>query len=134
MNSYFLYGAPSPTCYPHGGHWGHPGKCHQQPLFFTQLHFTQLDYMFYLNWIWRKKFEICKVLALGALPWAPHRSHMYHMNNFESPALKDDSCHVWLKSNHAFSKEDETVTFYKGPTGAHWGHPGNCHEQLLFFI
>ena len=39
-----------------------------------------------------------------------------------------------------FEEEDETVTFYKGPlpnllpsTGAHWGHPGNCHYQLLFF-
>ena len=40
----------------------------------------------------------------GALPLAPHRSHMYHMNNFESPAPKDDSCHVWLKSDHAFSR------------------------------
>ena len=37
------------------------------------------------------------------------------MNNFESPAPKDDSCHVWLKSDHAFQEEDETVTFYKGP-------------------
>ena len=60
-------------------------------------------WLFYLNWIWRRKFEICKVLALGALPLGPHRSHMYHMNNFESLAPKDDSCHVWLKSNHAFS-------------------------------
>ena len=30
-----------------------------------------------------------------------------------------------------FQKEDETVTFYKGPTGAHWGHPGIYHE--LYF-
>ena len=26
------------------------------------------------------------------------------MNNFKSPAPKDDSCHVWLKSDHAFSR------------------------------
>ena len=52
---------------------------------------------------------------LGALPLAPHEGHMYHMNNLESPAPRDDSCQVWLKSDHAFQEEDETVTFYKGP-------------------
>ena len=28
-NSYFLHRAPSPTCYPHRGHWDHPGNCHE---------------------------------------------------------------------------------------------------------
>ena len=64
----------------------------------------------------REKFEtICMVLTLGALPLGPHEGHMYHMNNFESPAPRDDSCQVWLKFNHAFQEDDETVTFYKGP-------------------
>ena len=40
---------------------------------------------------------------------------MYHMNNFESPAPKDDSCHVWLNPTMRFKEEDETVTFYQGP-------------------
>ena len=30
--------------------------------------------------------------------------YYYYMNNFESPAPKDDSCHVWLKCMVAFSK------------------------------
>ena len=30
---------------------------------------------------------------------------MYHMNTFESLAPEDDSCQVWLKSNHAFLQE-----------------------------
>ena len=39
---------------------------------------------------------------LGALPLGPHGGNMYHMNTFESPAPEEDSCQVWLKSNHAF--------------------------------
>ena len=81
------------------------------------------------------------VLALGALPLGPHEGHVYHMNNFESPATKDDSCQVWLKSGPCvFKKKMKQLLFTKAPlpnllpsTGAHWGHPGNCHEQLLFF-
>ena len=30
--------------------------------------------------------------------------HTYYLNNFESPTPKDDSCQVWLKSDHAFSR------------------------------
>ena len=92
------------------------------------LHLTTLytKYRFYLNWIWRKKFEICKVLALRALPLGPHRSH-YHMNNFESPAPRDDSCHVWLKSNHVFSKKRWNSYFlqraHRGPLGPPWELP-----------
>ena len=60
--------------------------------------------LFYLNWIWRRVWNLQSVGPLGPSPWAPHRSHMYHMNNFESPTPKDDSCHIWLKSYHAFSR------------------------------
>ena len=40
---------------------------------------------------------------------------MHHMKTFESPAPEDDSCQVWLKSNHAFLQEVDEVTFYIGP-------------------
>ena len=51
-------------------------------------------------------------MALGALPLGPHGGHLYHMNTFESPAPEDDSCQVWLKSNHAFLQAvDEQVLF-----------------------
>ena len=96
-----------------------------------------LDYRFYLNWIWRKKVWNLQSFGPGGPPLGPPiRSHMYHMNNFESPAPKDDSCHVWLKSNHAFSKRRWNSYFLQrvAQVEAHWGHPGNCHEQLLFFI
>ena len=50
--------------------------------------------LFYFKLDLEKKFEICKVVALGALPLGPHGGHMYHMNTFESLAPEDDSCQV----------------------------------------
>ena len=41
---------------------------------------------------------------LGALPLGPHWGHVPYMNNYESPAPKDDSCQIWLKSNHGVFK------------------------------
>ena len=85
------------------------------------------------------KFEICKVLALGALPLGPHGGHLYHMNTFESPAPEDDSCQVWLKSNHAFLQAVDEQLLFIGPlpnllpTWGHWGNPDKCHQQPLFF-
>ena len=32
--TFYIWPPPQPVT-PHGGHWGHPGKCHQQPLSFT---------------------------------------------------------------------------------------------------
>ena len=52
----------------------------------------------------KKMFEIDMVLALGALPQGAHGGHRYHLNNFEFPTPKDDSCQVSLKSNLAFSR------------------------------
>ena len=108
MNSYFLHRAPSPTCYPTWGHWGHPGKCHQQPLLFTLKGIYILHNLTVLLKLQNLENEVCKFAQfwpLGALPLiSPHFGNMYHMMTFESPAPKDDSCHVWLKSNHAFSK------------------------------
>ena len=55
------------------------------------------------------------------------------MNNFESPAPKDDSCHVWFKSDHAFSRRRWNSYFFlqrapsptcyppQGPIGATLG-------------
>ena len=41
---------------------------------------------------------------LGALSLGPHGGHMYHMNDFESLAPKDDSCQVCFKSDQAISR------------------------------
>ena len=56
-------------------------------------------------WIWRRRcFKFAWFWPFGALPLGPHGGHTYYLNNFESPTPKDDSCQVWLKSNHAFSR------------------------------
>ena len=107
-NSYFLHRAPSPTRYPHRGPLEPPWELpwtifilHLRRFIFTLHNWTVL-----LKLDLEKKFEICMVVAIGGPPPGPppHEGHMYHMNNFESPAPRDDSCQVWLKSNHAFSR------------------------------
>ena len=113
--------APSPTCYPTGAIGATLGTAtnnlYSSPKKVSTFYIT---WLFYLNWTWRRKFEICKVLALGA----PHRSHMYHMNNFESPAPKDDSCHVWLKIQpYVFKKKMKQLLFTKGPHRGLLGPP-----------
>ena len=56
-------------------------------------------------WIWRRRcLKFAWFWPFGALPLGPHGGHTYYLNNFESPTPKDDSCQVWLKSNHAFSR------------------------------
>ena len=56
-------------------------------------------------WIWRRRcLKFAWFWPCGALPLGPHGGHTYYLNNFESPTPKDDSCQVWLKSNHAFSR------------------------------
>ena len=130
MNSYFLYRAPSPTCYPHGGHWGPPWEV--PPTTFI-LHLTTLYTLHNLTTgstytgSGERSLKFAKFWPLGPSLWAPHRSHMYHMNNFESPAPKDDSCHVWLKSNHAFSKRRWNSYFlqraHRSPLGPPWELP-----------
>ena len=56
-------------------------------------------------WIWRRRcLKFAWFWPFGALPMGPHGGHTYYLNNFESPTPKDDSCQVWLKSNHAFSR------------------------------
>ena len=70
--------------------------------------------------------------AWGALPLDPHGGHMYHLNNFESPVPKGDSCQVWLKPDCAFSRRrwnsyflhwaspPPLVTPLRGPMGPPW--------------
>ena len=42
--------------------------------------------------------------------------HIYHMNNFDFPAPKDDSCQVWLKSDHAFSRRWNSYFLQRAPS------------------
>ena len=56
-------------------------------------------------WIWRRRcLKFAWFWPFRALPLGPHGGHTYYLNNFDSPTPKDDSCQVWLKSNHAFSR------------------------------
>ena len=129
----FYIGPPPQPVIPHGGHWGHLGTAtnnlYSSPKKVSTLYIT---WLFYLNWIWRRSLTFAKFWPFGALPLGPHRSHMYHMDNFESPAPKDDSCHVWLKSDHAFSRRRWNSYFFQrapsptcyppqGPIGATLG-------------
>ena len=100
-----------------------------------------IPWLFYF-WILRRCLKFARFGPWGPSPWAPIGGHMYYMNDFETPAPKDDSCQVWLKSDHAFSRRRWNCYFLhvcRAPlpnllpsTGAHCGHRGNCHEQLLF--
>ena len=86
-SSYSLYRAPLPNLLPTWGAIGATLESATNNLYSSpKLHFTQLDYRFYLNWIWRKKFE--NLQSFG--PWGPplgppHRSHMYHMKQLWIP-------------------------------------------------
>ena len=39
------------------------------------------------------------------------RRHVYHLNNYETPSRKVDSCQVWLKSDHACSTKIQLEGF-----------------------
>ena len=72
---YIYIGPPSPTCYPPPGPLGPPWEL-PWTIFILHLRrsipFTHyITLLFYLNWIWRRKFEMCKVLALGGPPPGP---------------------------------------------------------------
>ena len=109
-------GPPPQPATPRRGHWGHPGNCHKHLYSSPKKVYTHyITLLFYFNWIWRRSLKFAKFWPLGALPLGPHCGHMYHMNTCESPAPEDDSCQVWLKSNHAFLQEVDEVTFDIGP-------------------
>ena len=121
----FYIGPPPQPVTPHGAIGATLGRAtnnlYSSPRKVSTLYTT---WLFYLNWIWRRKFEIW---PLGGLPLGPHDGNMYHMITFESPAPKDDSCHVWLKSNHAFSKRRWNSYFlqraHRGLLGPPWELP-----------
>ena len=105
-NSYFLQRAPSPTCYPPQGPIGATlGTAMNN--FYSSPKKVSTHYITWLFsfWIWRRRcLKFAWFWPFGALPLGPHGGHTYYLNNFESPTPKDDSCQVWLKSNHAFSR------------------------------
>ena len=93
-----------------------------------------ITWLFYF-WIWRRcYYEMCMVLALGSPLPGPPWGHMYHMNDFESQAPKDDSCQVCLRSDQAFSRSRWNSYFLhrapsptcyppQGPLGPPWELP-----------
>ena len=94
---------------PTGPYWGHPGNCHEQLLFLLiryLRHYITWPFSFWMRsgcvkfaWSW-----------LGAIPLGPHGGHTNDLNNF-IPKAKDDSCQVWLKSNHnVFKKYHENLS------------------------
>ena len=60
-------GPPPQPVTPHGA-IGATSNLYSSPKKVSTLYTT---WMFYLNWIWRRKFEIFKVLALGGPPPGP---------------------------------------------------------------
>ena len=112
---------------PTGAHCGHPGTAMNN--FYSSSNKVSTHYITWLfSWrIWRRclKFAWCR--PFGALPLGPHWSHTYYLNNFDSPTPEDDSCHFWLKSNHAFSNRRWNSYFlqraHRGPSGPPWELP-----------
>ena len=98
-NSYFLQR-------PHRGllgpPWELPWTTFILHLIKVSTHYITAPFSF---WIWRRRcLKFAWFWPFGALPLGPHGGHTYDLNNFESPTPKNDSCQVWLKSNHAFSR------------------------------
>ena len=90
---------------PTGAHWGTLGTAMNN--FCSSSNKVSTHYITWLFsfWIWRRScLKFAWFWPFGALSLGPHGGHTYYLNNFESPTPKDDSCQVWLKSNHAFSR------------------------------
>ena len=89
-----------------GAHWGHLGTAMNNFYSSPNKVSTLTHYITWLFsfWIWRRCLKFAWFWPFGDLPLGPHGGHTYYLNNFESPTPKDDSCQVWLKSNHAFSR------------------------------
>ena len=90
---------------PTGAYWGHPGTAMNN--FYSSPNKVSTYYITgpFSFWIWRRRcLKFAWFWPFGALPLGPNGGHTYDLNNFESPTPKDDSCQVWLKSNHAFSR------------------------------
>ena len=141
---YFLHRAPSPTCYPPPGPLGPPWKL-PRTIFILHLRrsirTTCITLLFYFNWIWRRSLTFAKFWPLGPSPWAPMVATCTIWTPLNPQPLRMIPAKFRLKSNHAFLQAvDEQFHFlYRAPSptcyphGGHWGHPGKCHQQPLFF-
>ena len=100
----FYKGPPSLTCYPPQGPIGATlgtamNNFNSSPNKVSTHYITTIPLLGV-----EKIFEICMVLALWAPPpWPPRGPHIL-FEQFWIPYPKVDSCQVWLKSNHAFSR------------------------------
>ena len=95
----FTKGPPPQPVTLHRGPLGPPWE---MPWTTFILHLTRYLFSF---WIWKRWcLKFAWFWPFGepppGPPWGPH----ILFDNFESPTPKDDSCQVWLKSNHAFSR------------------------------
>ena len=134
-------GPPPQPATPRRGHWGHPGNCHEQSLFFTQEGLYALhNFTVLLQLDLEKKFKICKVLALGGPPpgppWWPHvpYEHLWIPGPwgwFLPSLVKIQPCISSRSRLSYLLHRAPSPTCY--PTWGHWGHPGKCHQQPLFF-
>ena len=116
----FYIGPPPQPVTPHGAIGATLGSAtnnlYSSPKKVSTLYTT---WLFYLNWIWRRSLKFAKFWPLGALPPGPHggNMYMYHMITFESPAPKDDSCHVCMVKiqtamNNFYSSPKKVSTLY----------------------
>ena len=105
MKQLLFIKAPSPTCYPQQGPIGATLGTTMNN-FYSSPNKVSTRYITwpFSFWIWRRCLKFAWFWPFGVLPLGPHGGHTYYLNNFESPTPKDDSCQVWLKSNHAFSR------------------------------
>ena len=99
---------PSPTCYPPQGPIGATLGTAMNNVYSSPTKvsiYTPHNWTILLLDLEKKMFEwFAWFWPLGGLPLGSHGGHTYYLNNFEFPSPKDDSCQVWLKSNHAFSR------------------------------
>ena len=101
MVTFYIGPPPQPDNPPPPPHRGPLGPPWELPWTTIILHLRRyihvsthyVPWLFYMYfWIWRRCLKFSWFWPLGALSLGPNGGHMYHMNNFESPVPKDDSC------------------------------------------
>ena len=111
----FYIGPPPQPATPRRGHWGHPGNL-PRTIFILHLRRSITHYnnftVLSLTGSGEEVWNLQRFGPWGPPPWAPMVATCTIWITFESPAPEDDSCQVWLKSNHAFLQEvDEQLLF-----------------------